>query len=49
MKLFLMKVRYAWKMLTMPTNTVFELDWGKPTQRKVSRFEYVYHTLKLLH
>ena len=48
MKLFLLKARYVLKMLTMPLDTVFELDWGKPTQRRVNRFEYIRATLKIL-
>ena len=48
MKLFLLNARYVLKMLTMPLDTVFELDWGKPTQRRVSRFEYIRATLKIL-
>ena len=48
MKKFLMKLQYVWKMMTMPAGTVFELDWGKPTQSKVGRVEYIRSTLAIL-
>lgn len=48
MKSFFLKAQYVWKMLTKPMGTVFELDWGKPTQRRVTRFEYIVATLKIL-
>ena len=48
MKKLRYKMAYIWKMLTLPTGTKFELDWGKPTQRCVNRFEYIRATLKVL-
>ena len=48
MKKLRYKLAYIWKMLTLPTGTKFELDWGKPTQRCVNRFEYICATLKVL-
>lgn len=48
MNLFLMKLRYVWKTLTAPASTVYEMGWGTPNQRRVSRFEYLHHTLKIM-
>ena len=48
MKKFMLKLQYAWKMLTMPAGTVFELDWGKPTQRRVGRIKYIRATLAIM-
>lgn len=48
MKKFMLKLQCAWRILTMPAGTVFELDWGKPTQRRVNRVEYIRAALKIL-
>ena len=48
MKKFMLKLKYAWKILTMPAGTVFGLDWGKPTQRRVGRIEYIRAMLEVL-
>lgn len=35
--------RYAWKMLTMPAGTTYELK-----HQPVNRFTYTYHTARML-
>lgn len=39
-------MKYAYKTLTMPIGTVFELDYTNANRRRVNRFEYLSYTIK---
>ena len=40
-------MKYAYETLTKPIGTVFELDYTNENRRRVNRFEYLAHTIKV--
>lgn len=48
MKNIFFKIKYMWKTLIMPLNTVFEVDCNTKNRRQVNRFSYLVYTLKIM-
>lgn len=42
------KIKYVWKIFTMPQNTAFEVDCNTEKRRRVNRFSYLVYTLKIM-